>query len=100
MITGLWAHRHGVVTNGIVLDENMETLGSRLGRAGYETTWIGKSHLGGWFEPHDEETCPYHELLQTEMGYAWKKRCLLMSVTLMQVESLSIYVVARAIKTA
>jgi len=73
LITGLYAHHHGIVTNGIVLDENMETLGSRLGRAGYNTTWIGKSHLGGWFEPHDEETCPYHELLKTDMGYRWKK---------------------------
>lgn len=73
MITGLWAHNHGVVTNGIVMDEKMETLGSQLKRAGYDTTWIGKSHLGGWFEPHDEETCPYHELHTTEGGYAWKK---------------------------
>lgn len=73
MITGLWAHNHGVVTNGIVLDEKMETLGSQLGRGGYDTIWIGKSHLGGWFEPHDEETCPYHELFKTDMGFRWKK---------------------------
>lgn len=73
MITGLYAHHHGIVTNGIVLDEKIETLGSQLGRAGYATTWIGKSHLGGWFEPHDEETCPYHELEMTDMGYVWQK---------------------------
>lgn len=73
MITGLYAHNHGVVTNGVVLDERIETLGSQLGQAGYRTTWIGKSHMAGWFEPHDEPTCPYHELEETEMGYAWKK---------------------------
>lgn len=73
MITGLYAHNHKIVNNGIVLDPNMETLGSQLSKAGYETTWIGKSHLGGWFEPHDEETCPYHELLLTDVGYNVKK---------------------------
>jgi len=73
MITGLYAHNHGVVTNGIVLDNDLETLGSGFRRAGYETVWIGKSHLSGWFEPHSEETCPYHELMHTEMGFRWKK---------------------------
>lgn len=73
MVTGLLAHHHGVVTNGIVLDEQMETLGSQVKQAGYETFWIGKSHMGGWFEPHDEETCPYHELFLTDQGFQWKK---------------------------
>jgi len=72
-ITGLWVHDHGLVTNGIVLDQKHPTLGSLLSEAGYDTTWIGKSHMGGWFEPHSEETCPYHELEMTDMGYRWKK---------------------------
>jgi len=73
MITGLWAHNHRCVTNGIVLDPGIETIGSLLRASGYETTWIGKSHLGGWFEPHGEETCPWHELEEAERGYRWKK---------------------------
>ncbi len=50
MITGLYAHNTGVPAQNIVLAEDVETLGSQLKAAGYETTWIGKSHLGGWFE--------------------------------------------------
>ena len=73
MITGLYAHHHGVVTNGVVLDERIETFGSQLGKAGYRTTWIGKSHMGGWFEPHDEGTCPYHEVKTSEEGFDWVK---------------------------
>jgi arylsulfatase A-like enzyme len=70
IFTGLYAHNHGVPAQNIVLDQHMETLGSQLSRAGYETTWIGKSHLGGWFEPHDEPTCPYSELVVGENGYS------------------------------
>jgi arylsulfatase A-like enzyme len=70
MITGKYAHNHGVPAQNIVLDENLETLGSQLSRAGYETIWIGKSHLGGWFEPHDEPTCPYSELVVGKGGYS------------------------------
>lgn len=73
MITGLYAHNHGIVTNGVVLDERIETLGSQLGKAGYRTAWVGKSHMGGWFEPHDDVTCPYHEVRETEEGYVWEK---------------------------
>ena len=72
MITGLYAHNNGVPAQNIVLDETMETIGSQLSRAGYDTTWIGKSHLGGWFEPHDEPTCPYSELVMGEHGYCLK----------------------------
>lgn len=69
MITGLYPHNHGVVDQNIVLEQSIETLGSQLKRAGYETTWIGKSHLGGWFEPHDEPTCPHSTCEMTDAGY-------------------------------
>jgi len=71
MITGLWPHHHGVVHQNIVLQPTVETLGSQFRSAGYDTTWIGKSHLGGWFEPHDEATCPYSDMTLTEMGYSY-----------------------------
>ncbi|MBT3295767.1 MAG: sulfatase-like hydrolase/transferase [Verrucomicrobia bacterium] len=69
MITGLFPHHHGVVDQNIVLEQSVETLGSQLKRAGYATSWIGKSHLGGWFEPHDEPTCPHSTCEMTDMGY-------------------------------
>jgi len=69
MITGLYPHNHGVVDQNIVLDEKVATLGSELKRAGYATSWVGKSHLGGWFEPHDEPTCPHSTCEMTDMGY-------------------------------
>ena len=69
MVTGLYPHHHGVVDQNIVLDDKVETLGSQLKRAGYATSWIGKSHLGGWFEPHDEPTCPHSRCEKTELGY-------------------------------
>jgi arylsulfatase A-like enzyme len=47
MITGRYAHNHGVVINEVLLDESIPSLGNTLGRAGYDTAWIGKWHLGG-----------------------------------------------------
>lgn len=70
LFTGLYAHNTGVPAQNIVLDQNMETIGSQFKLAGYDTTWIGKSHLGGWFEPHDEPTCPYSELVVGKNGYS------------------------------
>ena len=69
MITGLYAHNNGMPAQNLVLDENMETFGSQLSSVGYDTTWIGKSHLGGWFEPHDEPGCPHSKLEITDNGY-------------------------------
>lgn len=70
MITGLYAHNTGVPAQNVVLAEDMETLGSQLKAAGYDTTWIGKSHLGGWFEPHDEPDCPHSKLVLGKDGYS------------------------------
>jgi len=47
MITGRYAHNHGVVRNDVLLDESIPSLGNTLTKAGYRTAWIGKWHLGG-----------------------------------------------------
>ncbi|MCL5270651.1 MAG: sulfatase-like hydrolase/transferase [bacterium] len=48
MITGRYCHHHGMITNEILFDESNPTLAKALGAAGYETAWVGKSHLGGF----------------------------------------------------
>jgi len=47
MMTGRYAHHHGVVQNEILLKESIPSLGNTLRKAGYATAYIGKWHLGG-----------------------------------------------------
>ncbi len=46
-LTGQWAHRHGVLDNSTPLDPGTATFPRELQRAGYETAFIGKWHMGG-----------------------------------------------------
>lgn len=43
--TGRFATENGVHRNGLVLDEDADTLAKRFGAAGYTTAYIGKWHL-------------------------------------------------------
>ncbi len=47
MLTGRYPHNHGVVTNNVILREEIPSLGNTFRQAGYDTAWIGKWHLGG-----------------------------------------------------
>ncbi len=47
ILTGRYAHNHGVVVNDVALSEDLPSLGNTFRAAGYDTTWIGKWHLGG-----------------------------------------------------
>jgi arylsulfatase len=47
ILTGLYAHNHGVMVNEVELDPNIPTLGTIMQNEGYTTAYIGKSHLGG-----------------------------------------------------
>ncbi|MBT3377545.1 MAG: sulfatase-like hydrolase/transferase [Lentisphaerae bacterium] len=46
-LTGRYAHNHGVVTNDVLLDPALPTLGTVCRSAGYATGYFGKWHLGG-----------------------------------------------------
>lgn len=46
ILTGLYTHRHGVVDNQAQLREGIEFFPQLLDRAGYNTAFIGKWHMG------------------------------------------------------
>jgi len=51
MLTGLYAHAHGVLNNQSELEQTVPTYGQYLAHAGVDTAYIGKWHMGGG-NPH------------------------------------------------
>jgi arylsulfatase A-like enzyme len=51
MITGLYPHNTGVPTNNLELRDDVPTLASIVSEKGYQTSFIGKWHLGGTGKP-------------------------------------------------
>lgn len=51
ILSGLYAHAHGVTNNFTEYPEDMETFPGQLQAAGYETAYLGKYHMG---ESNDE----------------------------------------------
>lgn len=52
ILSGLYAHRHGVVNNFTEFPTSIDSLPRALQRGGYETAYIGKWHMG---EDNDEK---------------------------------------------
>jgi arylsulfatase A-like enzyme len=46
LMTGLYAHHNGVITNGIQLRHDLSCVGRTFEESGYATGYIGKWHLG------------------------------------------------------
>jgi len=51
ILTGLYAHNHGVIDNYNPVPESLRFFPEYLQQAGYETAFVGKWHMGG---EHDE----------------------------------------------
>jgi N-acetylglucosamine-6-sulfatase len=47
ILTGLYAHNHGVVDNNDRAPGDLDTFPQRLQQAGYQTAFVGKWHMGG-----------------------------------------------------
>lgn len=47
ILTGLYAHRHGVIDNYNPVSEDLVFFPQLLQESGYETAFIGKWHMGG-----------------------------------------------------
>lgn len=50
ILTGLYAHQHGVVDNNNPVSNKLIFVSQYLQKAGYETAMIGKWHMGGEFD--------------------------------------------------
>ncbi len=47
ILTGLYTHRHGVVSNNDAMPSELTTFPQLLQAGGYETAFVGKWHMGG-----------------------------------------------------
>ena len=46
IVTGLYPHTHGLITNNLILRDDIPTIGDMAGAGGYDTAYMGKWHLG------------------------------------------------------
>lgn len=76
IMTGKYAHKHGLYANHYPLPLNQEFLPEILNRNGYKTGWIGKWHLNGG-NKHDyvpeEYRCGFQHFVGFSRGHAYEK---------------------------
>ena len=78
LLTGRYAHRHGVITNDVPLSDSVPALGDILKAAGYTAGYIGKWHLSGSMyrnlpgqKPFDGDW--YYERVQDDTAFRYTK---------------------------
>ena len=64
ILSGLYAHAHGVTNNFTEYPEDMDTFPKRLDAAGYDTAYIGKYHMG----ENNDEPRPGFDYFVTHKG--------------------------------
>lgn len=64
ILSGLYAHAHGVTNNFTEYPDDMDTFPKRLDAAGYETAYIGKYHMG----ENNDEPRPGFDYFVTHKG--------------------------------
>jgi len=64
ILSGLYAHAHGVTNNFTEYPDDMDTFPKRLNAAGYETAYIGKYHMG----ENNDEPRPGFDYFVTHKG--------------------------------
>ncbi len=74
LMTGLYAHHHGVLVNDVHLDDEFSKLAEQFGAAGYDTAYIGKWHLNGrgrkaYIPPEDRCGFQYWKALECTHDY-------------------------------
>ena len=78
MLTGRYAHNHGVTTNDVPLDKSVPALGDIMKAAGYHTGYIGKWHLSGSMYRNIPGAKPfegrwYYKRVEDATGYRYSK---------------------------
>lgn len=72
IITGRYSHNHGLVSNDIQLSDEIPTLATILADFGYETAWIGKSHMGGHIYRLSDEDFKVKVRIPNTYGYEYE----------------------------
>jgi len=68
MLTGLYPQKHGVITNNVILEDKIPSLGFIMQDSGRNTGYFGKSHLKG----HMYRNMPWREPFNG--SWYWKRR--------------------------
>jgi arylsulfatase A-like enzyme len=78
MLTGLYPQKHGVITNNVLLEDSIPSLGFILQDSGRDTAYFGKSHLKGymyrnmpWQKPFDGNW--YWKRIPDEQNYKFEQ---------------------------
>ncbi len=74
LMTGLYAHHHGVMVNDVHLDDKFPKLAEQFVGAGYATAYIGKWHINGrgrkaYIPPEDRHGFQYWKTLECTHDY-------------------------------